>query len=65
MLPDVVRGESIVNMSQIKHLTDVANPPQRHRRVTGSAIWYKSARGAYVKRQKKRLAAPKKEEAVN
>src|ERR1039457_2586801 len=40
MLPDVVRGESIVNMSQIKHRTDVANPPQRHRRVTGSAIWY-------------------------
>jgi len=41
MLPDVVRGESIINMSQIKHLMDVANEPQRHRRVAGGAIWYK------------------------
>ena len=40
MLPDVVRGESIINMSQIKHLMDVANEPQRHRRVAGGAIWY-------------------------
>jgi len=42
MLPDVVRGESIINMSQIKHLMDVANEPQRHRRVAGGAIWYKA-----------------------